>query len=446
MRYVIGTLGCVALLLVPTGCGLLDTTRPDTIDPGALDNPTGATALYNGALADFILARDGDGDVATARFTEGHAIITGWLSDEFTLSSTPEGEQEVDQRTVAFETNTTVSGFYTQLHKARNEAEKGVVHLQRFSTDTTDDPRIAELWALAGYTYLYFAEDFCDGVAYSTTNGSTVVSDTSRSRLETWALAQQRFDSALASPSLSPEIEYLARIGQARALINLDPNNRAAAAALVSGVPTSFSYVTEHSIAPATTRNAVFTWSQGKIISVENLAGGVGLPYHDDTVRIKVDSILVGGEVEPGLDLQTPQFYQGRFPDATSSIPVASGIEARLIEAENELANAAYGAMNSILNTLRLGTTLSPLPVPATQAEAEDQLFSERAYWLFGTGQRLEDMQRLVRQYGRNVDTVFPNGPYSKSGSYGTQVRLPIPFEANNNPRFNRNMCNPDVP
>jgi hypothetical protein len=164
-------------------------------------------------------------------------------------------------------------------------------------------------------------------------------------------------------------------------------------------------------------------------------------------VRTPVDSVLDDlGNVIPGLDLSTPQFYQRKYVNESAAIPVASGQEARLIEAEGELAAAQYGPMNTILNTLRAAAALAALPVPATQAEAEDQLFSERAYWLFATGHRHGDMRRLVRQYGRAESAVFPVGTYFKGGAYGTNVSLPIPFQAENNPRFDRSLCNPDTP
>jgi hypothetical protein len=64
-----------------------------------------------------------------------------------------------------------------------------------------------------------------------------------------------------------------------------------------------------------------------------------------------------------------------------------------------------------------------------------DQLFSERAFWLFATGHRLGDMRRLIRQYGRDPETVFPTGDWFKGGlTYGTDVNLPLPRREQNNP------------
>jgi len=113
---------------------------------------------------------------------------------------------------------------------------------------------------------------------------------------------------------------------------------------------------------------------------------------------------------------------------------VADGIEARLIEAEALLQTPDLPGMTGILNDLRAAQDLDPLAVPGTQAEGVDLLFSERAFWMFATGHRLGDMRRLIRQYGRSADTVFPSGSYIKGGNYGDDVNLPIPQEEGNNP------------
>ncbi len=58
--------------------------------------------------------------------------------------------------------------------------------------------------------------------------------------------------------------------------------------------------------------------------------------------------------------------------------------------------------------------------------------FRERAFWLYGTGHRLGDLRRLIRQYGRDQSTVFPTGTYDNGSavalfpSYGTSVNFPI--------------------
>jgi starch-binding outer membrane protein, SusD/RagB family len=138
-----------------------------------------------------------------------------------------------------------------------------------------------------------------------------------------------------------------------------------------------------------------------------------------------------------GLDGTTPQFILDKYADATASVVVADGIEARLIEAEAQLQESNFSGMRTTLNDLRdfADIGLDPLPTAGNQDDAIDQLFSERAFWLFATGHRLGDMRRLIRQYGRTADQVFPTGGYLKGGDYGTDVNFPIPrSEDSSNP------------
>ena len=64
--------------------------------------------------------------------------------------------------------------------------------------------------------------------------------------------------------------------------------------------------------------------------------------------------------------------------------------------------------------------------------------------FLFGTANRLSDMRRLIRQYGRHSETVFPTGDFLRplvdgsfrdEGVYGPDVNLPITIDEQNNPQ-----------
>jgi hypothetical protein len=150
-------------------------------------------------------------------------------------------------------------------------------------------------------------------------------------------------------------------------------------------------------------------------------------------------------------------------------ITVASGLEARLIEAEAAL-HAGSTAWLTTLNTLRtngsfttapsaspdsvgvIDTTwnagtggvsgLRPLIDPGDSPNDSARvtlLFNERAYWLFLTGQRQGDLRRLVRNYGRDPQAIYPTGPYPLGGilpQYGTGVSVQIPTTEFANPRY----------
>ena len=123
---------------------------------------------------------------------------------------------------------------------------------------------------------------------------------------------------------------------------------------------------------------------------------------------------------------------------------LASYTEAQLIIAESQLAAGNYagaGGTLEILNALRADAGLGALTPAVTQQTQIQQLFSERAFWLFLTQHRLGDLRRLSRAapngYGFNSESVFPTGTYTGRGGgvYGTDVNFPIPIEeSNSNP------------
>jgi hypothetical protein len=84
---------------------------------------------------------------------------------------------------------------------------------------------------------------------------------------------------------------------------------------------------------------------------------------------------------------------------------------------------------------------LASLTDPGTDSARVALLFQERAYWLFLTGHRQEDLRRLLRQYSqwfRSEDQVYPSGAYRGAGtlSYGSAVTAPIPGAEYLNPLF----------
>ena len=419
----------VAALALTAGCGLLETDQPNIVEPGDVESEAGAEARRVGAIADFSFAQDGDG----TQFEDGHILLSGLMADEFVLSTTPPTEQEIDQRRV-FENNSTLYDLFHNLHRARAAAEAAAVALREQRVEPDADAAIGEMLSLAGFTYLYFGESFCSGVPFSRLEGDEIVYGEPQTTEEMFNTALVRFGAAQSETGTveeeSQEIANLAAVGRGRALLNLGLYPDAAAA--VADVPTDFQYVTEHADSPLRLQNAIYSYSVGWLWSVSDQEGDVGLPYRTaEDPRVPFQD-----EESPGLDNTTPQFTLLKYPDASASVIAADGIEARLIEAEALLRISDLGGMTSILNDLRAGEGLDPLDEPGTFDEGVDLLFSERAFWMFATGHRLGDMRRLIRQYERSPDEVFPSGTYIKGGSYGNDVNLPMPQEEGNNPNY----------
>jgi len=66
--------------------------------------------------------------------------------------------------------------------------------------------------------------------------------------------------------------------------------------------------------------------------------------------------------------------------------------------------------------------------------------FREKAFWTYSRGQRLGDLRRLIRLYGRAADgsDTFPTGTFFKGGSYGGDVNFPMTVDETNNPNFTK--------
>ena len=130
-----------------------------------------------------------------------------------------------------------------------------------------------------------------------------------------------------------------------------------------------------------------------------------------------------------------------------TSVRCVNGLDARLIEAEaraqgerhrgddGDPQRAACDAAEA--RQRHADAALPALAAPATRGAAVDLLFREKAFWTFSRGQRLGDLRRLIRQYGRTQDQVFPVGEHYRGGNYGGDVNLPVPQAEENNPELN---------
>jgi SusD/RagB-like outer membrane lipoprotein len=441
-RIITQGLVVASALSLGSGCGLLDTDQPDIIEPGGLETPEGAEALRVGAIHDFGFVKDGDGSQFD---TEGLVLLTGDMADEFMHSGFIPSTVEFDQRLVV-PNNGSLDDVFFRLHRARTLSEGAAKALEAFALDPDNNAGIPEMLSLAGLTYIYFAEDFCDGVTYSSTVNDQPVFGPQITAQQSLDTAIARFDSALSRPAITvdPDIEHLAAVGKARALLNKGDYTGAAAA--VASVPTDFQYLSEHDASPLDLANAIFIYGTGGTISMSNREGGNGIRFRTNN-DARVPFFDTGGF---GLDQTTPQFDVLKYPDEATSIVVADGIEARLIEAEAALNASDIPGMMTILQDLRDNAITPALPTlgtPTGPTDAVDTLFSERAYWLYATGHRLGDLRRLVTQYGRNVNNVFPVGTYIRGGSYGNVVNFPVPqAEVDQNPNYDPAKCDPTKP
>lgn len=427
-----------AFALVLAACStseILLVEDPDIINPGSVNSPAGAVALYAGAIGEFSFGVVGD-----AGGTEGQILVSGSMTDELVNSETFPTRLEYELRASSI-TNGTLLAVFRNLQRARVLLEATVPALKTYAP--TPQYRIGEAFALAGFAYTYAGENYCSGVPFSNPFPATQYG-TPLTTAEMFTTAIERFDSAMvylaAADTESVTRLNLARIGKGRALLNRGgTGDYAAAAAAVAAVPLTFAYNTTHTITSGRQQNGVhvFTWLSERF-SVADVEGTNGLNF-----RTAGDP-RVGSDRTPannvGFDNATPQFNPTKYPARTTPLPIANGVEAKLIIAENLLAaSPATTAWLDTLNFLRANAISPPMAAladPGTAAARVDLVMRERAFWLYLTGHRLGDLRRLMRQYGRTEDATFPTGLHFKGTNYGDDVNLPVPFDEQNNPNF----------
>jgi hypothetical protein len=411
---------------------ILQATDPDNTPPGSLTGASSLPGYRASAIGDFGRAYDGNALNPDLNEYEGLVNMTGLLTDELMNTETFPTRTEVDRRHTQVD-NSTMRDIFFNVHVARVSAERASGAFAAFGPS---DPARSEVLSLEAYSILFLAEDYCSGVPLSAIDTATAVVEfgTPMTTQQLLAVAADTFNTAL-SFSADDDRKFLAQVGLARTLQFEGRSHLADAATAVADVPTNWTYKIQHSKNSQHQWNGVyeFIFLEGRWV-VGNNEGINGLDFVDDPRN----PTSANGATFVGLPFVGPAKYDS--PD--SSTTVASGIEARLIEAE-----AALQANNNVLFLAKLNglrdssgiAGLAPLSDPGTVTGRQDLLFSERAQWLYLTAHRLADLRRLSRStandgYGRDPESVFPTGAWFRGGVYGTDTNFPIPIEELNNP------------
>jgi starch-binding outer membrane protein, SusD/RagB family len=444
--------------IILAGCDvkqeLLAPQNPGLIDPSAVTNPTAAYALKVGAVGKTAVVVDG---VSSGGNCGGNSEClweeVGSLTDEYHNADFQNTRQDIDQRSVG-DDNPSVP--YTNVTQQRGFIRDAIAAVQQYIPDSTAD--LGEMYNSLAFLELSLAENFCNGIPLGHTISGEVTYGVPLTDAQVLDSANTHLDSALAINSKSSAqaqfIHQQSLILKARVLVDQGKFDAAAALVPTSTIPSNFAYYFATSQAKNTSLglwsivNSTARLSVSDSFEIVNGSPSTtknALPFAsagDPRVNIKA-----GSAVSPKVvaeDGSTPQFVQliwARF----DPIAQVSGVDARLIEAEAKLNSGDYAGMTTILNALRTAppkisnyqpAAMAPLTAPTAKDAAVTLFFREKAFWTFGRGQRLNDMRRLMRQYGRTEDQVFPTGDYFKGGTYGHTIVLPVTNTERTNPNF----------
>lgn len=449
----------ILLAWVAAGCSLdsllkSDRLPPDVTDPAITKTRDGALEAYRGTLLLFLQAFGG---------RRGVVGDGGTFSDELHKGTLGTSDvDEVDARDIAVG----VFGTFSPLQQVRGQAGQAIGLLTNYALERERGALTGHVYALEGYAEIMLAELYCSGIPLSTLDfdgNYTLKSGSTTAEVLTHAVAL--FDTALSLAGDSTRFVRLAAVGKARALLGL--GQYASAAQAVAVVPDDYRYEVRYNGTVPTNpdleaRNFFATYISSAAYwdwSVADREGGNGLDYV--TSGDPRSAVTLQGTNSYGYPIYYPAGYA---TDGSAPLVLASGVEAQLIAAEAAL-QASDASWLTKLNALRTDGTseerptadpnddpaatytfwyaggggvdsLAPLADPDPSAPSGptpprvDLLFRERAFWLFLTGHRQGDLRRLIRQYGRTQDSVYPVGSYpslAPGSRYGDDVTFPIP-------------------
>lgn len=445
-RRLLGRVAGAVLAVGLAGCStdkILDVTDPDIINPVDVNSPAGAAALRAGALGRLVQITGG-----SVAQSESFFLMGGMLADEFRSGDTFTERNETDQRGIRTQ-NSVLESTIRLIYRARTAAAQARATSDKY--DPTAEPwELAEMHDVQAYAEILLAEHVCNGIPLSSVIDAVVTPGAPLSDSAVFAHAIVQLDSALGriagkTDAASLEVKDWTNLEKARA--QLDLGQFAAAGATAALVRPGF--VRQVEFSDNSWYNQI--WSLNNSVgryTVANNEGPLAMNYvtaNDPRIPVCTGGTApcnaVGATSGVVFDAASGlvRYAQEIYPDRYAPVTIADYVEAQLIVAEAQL-KVNDPAYLTTLNNLRANYVSPALPAltdPATLAERQDLLFRERGFWLFARGNRLGDMRRLIRQYGRTANSVFPTGAFIKGGSYGTDVNFPMVQAEQNNPLFN---------
>lgn len=405
----------IALFFLTAGCGdLFDVTNPGQILDSDINNPDLIPVLITGLSSDI------------SDFMDNFPFDIARLSDELAGSGS---YADTGYFRVGWAVQDEVNGAWEQAHEAIWMAE---LHVDRILNDmdlsgVDYEDYIARAWVLQGVAHRALAENHCQVVysdegEYGTLQPKSVAFDS----------AAAAFNRALA---YGGEWAMAAHAGLASAYVGLGQWSQAAAEAAL--VDDDFQVVAYFDISDNYNELYDETHNRHEMSAYNTYAGSFS-PDWDPRAPI-TDCRLGGCPNELGADGVTPHLRQEKYDDPGSEVPILSGGEARLIEAEAALRNGNLAEFTTQINRLRAIWDLDPIEEPASAGALEypnayDDAWSildgERMLTLWIEGRRLWDLHRWDHPFLNGGTVAWPGEPRRDSC-------LPVPSgECRVNPNF----------
>ena len=431
------TLAATLALAACSSTEVLQVHDPDIINPSDVQSAAGANAVRLGALGRLNSATAGG-----SGSSEGLFLLSGLFADEWNNGDSYIDRWQVDQRAIQPQ-NAFLTDVDRLLQRSRVSASQAIGLLQQYKP-TGPKADVAEMYFVEAYVENAIGEHYCNGLVLSNVVDGVEQYGSPMSTQAAFELALAHADSGLALVTGTTDADKRVRnalsVTKGRILLNL--NRPADAATAVAGVPTDFAYQMLYEAQKSD--NAIWLYNNSArrySVSTNEGTNGVNFATANDP-RLPV---CTGGDAvckTNGVTISQrddksafPIYVQLKWPVRDAPVTIVGGIEARLIQAEAQLKAGTPDVSLATLNALRASVPgLAPLTDAGSTAARENQLFRERAFWLFSTGHRVGDLRRLIKFYDRPAESVFPTGDWHKGGQYGPDVNFPVPQAEETNP------------
>jgi hypothetical protein len=416
------TQAAAAALLTITlaGCDeLLKQTAPSRVNADGLAVPANAKLLVDGARAAFGCA------------LQAYATGAGLMTEEMEDTQLAAAAWDYDRRAwttvlgVAYAESPCdvgqIFGVYRPVQVARYQSDYALETVRGFpDAEVQDKALLLQTAALyAGYSYILLGEGFCTTAVSAPIEVLNASGGAELTSAEVFAVAEARFTEAIAGPDAN--IANAARVGRARARLNLD--KKAEARADAAAVPAGFVYNVPYNAATSYSQNLLYRRQKDFVLY------GISPAYRDLTFAGVPDPrVAVTNTGIRGADGTSIVWAANKYASQSAPIALAKYQEARLIIAEIDGGQAAVDIINALHDAVGLPHFTSTDP-----AAIQAQVVQERSRELFLEGQHFYDIRRLNLPLNPAAGTAYP----LKGGTYGDQRCWPLPdVERFNNPKL----------
>ncbi len=407
--------------LVLGGCtNWLSVDNPGVIDQGALDPVADAPTLARAAQENFASAY-------------GHLIVySSWFVGETDVSETFPTRNEFGRRNISVLNGSLDVDVWFLLSLS---AASSYNVLKIALPDTTSNLSYARANFVLGWSYLFMAEQFCQGTVLAGPPLNTQQMLDSAVAHFTTAVSQGR-----GAAADGPNLARASWVGLARAY--LQAGNLALASAAADSVPAAFNYnLTYIDDLSQRFRLANRMWfyvrDRGSIAVAPTWRIGATPPVNtiqnaEPRVPWMIPTAYAPQDANYSTDRGVPYGIQQKYPDYSTPVRLASKIEADYIKAETQGTAAE-------LAQVAARRTANGQPAYGGAVDSNSVLtefFTQRGFDFYLEGKRLGDFRRHPANI---IGVPVPASTYWKPGfaPVGSDVCYPLPItETDNNPNF----------